>query len=172
MADRRIGNQFWKLRSKHGRNRLFETPELLWEAACEYFQHIQENPLYSVDFKGKDAERVEIPHIEPFTIIGFCLYSDCNLNFLNQFEASLADKEDQLSKDFSCIITRIKDTIYSQKFAGAACGFYNSNIIARDLGLRDGSDVTSKGQQIQNPVVIAQSQESANEIAELLKRFQ
>ena len=30
-------NQFWKLRSKHGRDTLFSSPELLWSAAYEYF---------------------------------------------------------------------------------------------------------------------------------------
>ena len=38
------GNKFWMLRSKHGRDKLFATPELLWEAACEYFQWCDENP--------------------------------------------------------------------------------------------------------------------------------
>lgn len=31
------GNQFWKLRNKHGRSKRFASPEQLWEAACEYF---------------------------------------------------------------------------------------------------------------------------------------
>ena len=38
------GNKFWMLRSKHGRDKLFATPELLWDAACEYFQWCDENP--------------------------------------------------------------------------------------------------------------------------------
>ena len=38
------GNQFWKLRSKHGRDKLFTTPELLWQAACEYFEWCENNP--------------------------------------------------------------------------------------------------------------------------------
>lgn len=43
--DKRIGNQFWKRRSKHGRDKLFKTPDVLWEAACEYFQWCDDNPL-------------------------------------------------------------------------------------------------------------------------------
>ena len=38
-------NDFWKFRSKHGRDKLFESPELLWEEACKYFQWIKDNPL-------------------------------------------------------------------------------------------------------------------------------
>ena len=40
------GNQFWKMRETHGRNPIFETPEQLWVAACEYFQWVEDNPLY------------------------------------------------------------------------------------------------------------------------------
>jgi len=147
------GNKFWKLRSKHGRNKLFETPELMWEAACEYFEWITENPLYAVDYKGKDAERVELPHIKPFTIHGLCLYLDCNVQYFNDFYNAIKDKDDELSKDFSSVITRIKESIYDQKFAGASCGFYNANIIARDLGLTDKTDVTSDGAAIAAPVI-------------------
>ncbi|WP_347174524.1 hypothetical protein [Parabacteroides goldsteinii] len=39
-------NQFWKLRSKHGRDILFSSPEFLWSAACEYFDWCDENPWY------------------------------------------------------------------------------------------------------------------------------
>ena len=39
------GNQFWKMRETHGRNPIFETPEQLWVAACEYFQWVENNPL-------------------------------------------------------------------------------------------------------------------------------
>ena len=39
------GNQFWKMRETHGRNPIFETPEQLWVAACEYFQWVEDNPL-------------------------------------------------------------------------------------------------------------------------------
>ena len=137
------GNEFWKQRSKHGRDKLFKTPELLWNAACEYFQWIEENPLYELDWKGKDADEVHRPHIRPFTIQGFVLYCDASVNFFNQFEESLKGKKDKLSKDFSLITMRIRETIFRQKFEGAACGFYNANIIARDLGLTDKADITS-----------------------------
>lgn len=127
-----IGNQFWKLRSKHGRDRLFATPELLWEAACEYFEWCQENPLIEVDFRGKDADEVKLPKMRAFTIHGLCRYLDVNVQYLNDFEKTC-------TKDFSVVITRIKEIIYDQKFTGAAAGFLNPNIIARDLGLKDAS---------------------------------
>ena len=50
------------------------------------------------------------------------------------------------------VIERIEQTVYSQKFEGAAAGLLNANIIARDLGLADRRedkiDVTSGGESI------------------------
>jgi hypothetical protein len=131
------GNEFWKQRSKHGRDKIFETPELMWEAACEYFQWCEENPLEENDFVGKDATEVDRKKLRPFTLQGICLYLDVN--------RGIKGKEDDVSKDFSFIITRIKEIIYNQKFTGAAVGFFNSNIIARDLGLSDKKDLNVKG---------------------------
>lgn len=137
-----IGNRFWELRSKHGRDKLFATPELMWEAAVEYFEWCHDNPLMEIDFRGKDAVEVELPKMRAFTLQGLCLYLDCNTVYFNQFEVGLRDKKDELSKGFSQIVTRIRDTIYHQKFTGAAAGFLNANIIARDLGLRDSKELS------------------------------
>ena len=136
-----IGNRHWELRSKHGRDKLFATPELLWEAACEYFTWCEDNPLMEVDFKGKDADRVELPRMRAFTLQGLCSYLDTNSTWFRQFRAAKHE-------GFSSTLTRIEEIIYNQKFTGAAAGFLNPNIIARDLGLRDNQDVTSGGDSI------------------------
>ena len=39
------GNQFWKLRGKHGRDRIIKDPVALEENANEYFQHCIDNPI-------------------------------------------------------------------------------------------------------------------------------
>lgn len=148
------GNRFWELRSKHGRDKIFATPDLLWNAACEYFAWCEDNPLIEVDFKGKDAERVELPKMRAFTMQGLCMYLDTHSQYLCEFKRLLKDKNDDLSKDFSVIVTRIEEIIYNQKFTGAAAGFLNPNIIARDLGLRDNSDITTKGNEIKSPTII------------------
>lgn len=145
-----VNNQFWKLRSKHGRNKLFASAELLWEAACEYFQWCDENPLMEVDFRGKDAVEVKLPKMRAYTIEGLCLYLDASKKFLSDFEDRLKGKQDEGSKDFITIITRIRAVIYDQKFTGAAAGFLNANIIARDLGLKDKSDLTTDDKPIQS----------------------
>jgi hypothetical protein len=127
------GNKFWELRSKHGRDKLFATPELLWEAACEYFEWCRENPWIKKDWVGKDAEEVKRETERPFTLTGLCIYLDCSSSYFRSFKSTLQEKD----KDFLTIITRIEEIIYTQKFEGAAVGAFNANIIARDLGLSD-----------------------------------
>jgi hypothetical protein len=146
------GNKFWLLRSKHGRDKLFATPKLLWEAACEYFEWCTANPwkrreaIKSGEMAG---EVMEIDTERPYTLTGLCLYLQCNEAFFRQFKANLAEGE----QDFSTVISAIEQTIYTQKFEGAAVGAFNANIIARDLGLSEKTDFTSKGEQIKSPVL-------------------
>jgi len=129
MAAFEKGNSFWEQRSKHGREKLFQTPELMWEAAKEYFEWCEANPLIEIDYKGKDADRVEIPKLRAFTLHGLCLYLDCNTQYFKTFKAQLREN-DEYKSDFNTVITRIEEIIYNQKFTGAAAGFLNPNIIA------------------------------------------
>jgi hypothetical protein len=137
------GNQFWKLRSKHGRDKLFATSKLMWEAACEYFQWCDDNPWMKEEIKtrpsGADITKTKLGR--PYTIQGLCHYLDCNVQYFGDFKKNLPEGEE----DFSLVVTRIEETIYRQKFEGASIGVFNSNIIARDLGLKDASSKEISG---------------------------
>ncbi len=133
-------NQFWKLRSKHGRDKLFASPQLLWQACCEYFEWCEANPFIEVDFRGKGNTEVKIPKMRPFTLQGLTQYLGCNTGYFRTFKQQLPAGE----QDFNTVITRVEETIYNQKYSGAAAGFLNANIIARDLGLTDKKDVLAK----------------------------
>lgn len=142
-----LGNQFWRNRSKHGRDVIFNDPELLWQQAAEYFDWCDQNPLLTVEFNGKDATECIVPKMRAYTKTGLCVYLDC---CLNTFE-SLKDK-----KDFLNIYTRICQIIYSQKFEGAAGGLLNASIIARDLGLAEkteNSNMTNVSEDILKALV-------------------
>lgn len=148
------GNQFWKLRSKHGRDRLFADAKLLLESAEEYFEWCEANPLIEIDFKGKDADRVELPRMRAFTIQGLCLYLGCNVRYFDDFERKvIGDSDKPEDKDFSSVITRIREVIYTQKYTGAAAGFLNPLLVSKDLGLVDRKDITTDGQQFTAPII-------------------
>lgn len=124
------GNQFWKQRSKHGREKLFNTPQLLWEAAVDYFEATDKRKWIKKDWVGKDALEVERETETPYTLSGLCLYFDCSRHWWNEFKNAG-------HAEFLEVITRIDNIIYTQKFEGAAVGAFNANIIARDLGLKE-----------------------------------
>lgn len=151
-----IGNQFWKLRSKHGRDRIFTDPAVLLLAAEEYFEWCETNPMEEQDFRGKDATEVTIKKLQPFQLSGLCLYLEVNPEYFNDFEKGLRPSESPTDKEFSRIVTRIRQIIYTQKFRGAAVGFFNQNIIARDLGLIDRKDLTTNGESFVPPTIIVE----------------
>lgn len=124
------GNQFWKARSSHGRKPIFASPEELWDACEEYFQWVEDNPLYeSKAFAYQGAVTQEaIPKMRAMTAAGLCLFLDISDECWRQYRER---------NDFVGVVTQAEKVIYSQKFAGAAADLLNANIIARDLGLRD-----------------------------------
>lgn len=128
------GNQFWKARSKHGRDKLFASSELLWEACCEYFQWVDDNPLWEDKVAQYQGGVVDMPvaKMRAMTIGGLCIFLDIDRSTWTAWKGD---------KDFSAVVKRAEEVIYEQKFTGAAADLLNSNIIARELGLADKSDI-------------------------------
>ena len=122
------GNQFWKLRATHGREKILETPELLWEACVEYFEKTDSRKWWKTEFNGKDAIECKVPTETPYTWTGLYLFLDCSHTTWQDYEKRT---------DFIAICTRVRNIIFTQKFEGAAVGAFNANIISRDLGLKE-----------------------------------
>lgn len=130
-----FGNQFWKARSHHGRKPLWEDPQVLREACLEYIQWVQDNPLEeAMSYQGKLAKDT-MPKMRAMTITGLCV-------FLGIVHDTWADY--RTKPDFSVVTKEIEHILTTQKFEGAAAGFLNPNIIARDLGLKDKAELDHK----------------------------
>ncbi|MBS0857243.1 MULTISPECIES: DNA-packaging protein [unclassified Tatumella] len=128
------GNRFWEARSSHGRNPKFESPDALWTACCEYFEWVEANPLKETKafaFQGVVTTE-ELPKMRAMTIVGLCIFLDIARSTWLTFKSM---------EGFSNITTRAEEIIYDQKFSGAAADLLNANIIARDLGLKEQSQV-------------------------------
>jgi len=134
--DKRIGNEFWKQRTTHGRTKLFKTPESLLKAAYEYFQWCLENPLNELIIQGN--KEWAVPKMRAMTESGLCIFLDIQRPTLDNYCSNKKYKE------YFAVVSRIKDIIRTQKFEGAAAGLLNPNIIARDLGLSDKQEHTGK----------------------------
>jgi hypothetical protein len=137
MCAARKNNQNWKLRKQHGRKKLFETPELLWEKACEYFEWAEANPwekCKSKETNGKMTETEETILGRPFSLDGFRQYIGASTIWWYKFHDRCKRESDT---GFLEVMERIKLIIETQQFEGACIGVFNSNIIARQLGLTD-----------------------------------
>lgn len=133
------GNRFWEARSSHGAKPKFEKAEDLWSACCEYFEWVEENPLYETKgfaFQGVVTKET-FPKMRAMTIAGLCMFLDIGHDTWIDWRKS--------RPDLSEVIMRAEAVIFQQKFAGAAADLLNANIIARDLGLAERSELTGKG---------------------------
>jgi hypothetical protein len=125
-----LGNRFWEARSSHGRNPIFASPGDLWEACCEYFDWVEENPLYEdriISFQGI-ATHEPVAKMRAMTVSSLCIFLDIGVQTWHDYRAK---------EDFSEVTSRVDDVIRTQKFQGASAELLNANIIARDLGLAD-----------------------------------
>lgn len=141
--------RFWEAKSTFGRNPTFKTPEDLANACLQYFVWVEDHPFYEFKVVGTSyGETIteNIPKKRPMTQASLCLFLDISqVSWLNY-----RDK----SPDFLRVVEMAMDVIKEQKFSGAAAGFFNTNIICRDLGLVDKKDVTSAGEAIQGNTTI------------------
>jgi hypothetical protein len=133
-----VGNSFWEARSSHGRKPRFESPDDLWDACCEYFEWVEQNPLYEAKaFAFQGVVTVEsLPKMRAMTIAGLCIFLDIGVQTWHDYRAR---------EDFSEVTTRVDEIIRTQKFQGAAADLLNPNIIARDLGLAEKSEHSGSG---------------------------
>ena len=134
------GNDFYKIRSKDGREPIFESPNELIDAANEYFEWVINNPLKEqVLFHAQGViTKGEADKIRPFSREGMCNHMGIVLNTFKNYAKN---------PDFLTVTTLIEQIIDNQQYEGAAAGLLNANIIARKLGLSDKSEQTHKIEQ-------------------------
>lgn len=131
-----------------GRPKAIESPAMLWELACDYFQSVDDKPLQKQDFLrgGMEAgKKIDVSLQRPYTWQGFD-------NFL--FSQGIVTRTAEYKYDrrksyenFAEVIAHIDSIMYANKFEGAAAGIFNSSIIARDLGLVDKTETKVQMEQ-------------------------
>lgn len=128
------GNEYYKIRTKDGRDTEY-TPEELLEKANEYFTWCIENPLKEeLVFHAQGiVTKSDTSKMRPFTIEGLAIFAGIMSKTFRNYEQR---------EEFLPVTTRIRDIIENQQFEGAASGFLNPNIIARKLGLADKQEST------------------------------
>ena len=129
---------FWANSGRRaGRPRKFYTSEALEEACFSYFKWCDDNPLqeHKVSVVDKNLENHSVPHKRVYTLTGLYVH-------LGIGEKTWNDWRNQEDGPFLDAIETVQMIIKTQKFEGAAAGFFNANIIARDLGLGDKNTIS------------------------------
>lgn len=148
------------------------SPELLWIEACEYFQKVDENPLYKSEMiRGgeKAGQVVKIATPRPYTWTGLEEHL---------FEMGIASstidyryEEGPVREEFRTVVEAINTIIKRNKFDGAAAGLFNPMIIARDLGLTDKTQTESVNVNLEQQIDFSQlSTEALEEITALMDK--
>jgi hypothetical protein len=147
-GDFQKGNQWWRKRAKHGRDRIIQDPQILLESAHEYFEQTDSRKWTKKDWVGKDAIEVERENETPYTKSGLCV-------FLGIDSWRTIESLKNVNSDFLQVITHIENIIFTQKIEGASVGAFNASIVRRELGLQDSIDHTTKGNEIKSiPLVL------------------
>jgi hypothetical protein len=77
----------------------------------------------------------ELPKMRAMTVASLCIFLDISMSSWQNYRER---------EDFVAVTTRVDEIIRTQKFQGAAAGLLNPNIIARDLGLTDKSEMDQR----------------------------
>lgn len=137
-----IGNSNWKFRKATiSPKRLFKTPQELWDKADEYFTWMDENPM--IGFKVTQTNGMIVEMVEP-KMRAMSVSSLCTHLCISRMSWDEYSKKEE----FRDTCAAVELIIYNQKFEGAAADMLNPGIIARELGLKDRTDVTSGDESI------------------------
>lgn len=135
-----FGNDYWKRRSKHGRDAVFANAELLRTEAVAFIEWCAKNPLIKVEqTTGKSRPMYDeltgemyvpealthIPVRRPLTMVGFCRWLGCSEDYFRTTK--------KVSKDKEVIeaIQEIEAVVFADQQEGGLAGLYNANFVAR-----------------------------------------
>lgn len=145
------GNKWWARRSKHGRALIFSSPELMWDAACEYFVHEDNDQSWTktetASFQGEIFSKQIVCKV-PYTWQGVALYCGTHSGFFRAFKHTCNNKikegiDVETCEDFLMVIKMIDEVIFRQQFNNAQIGVFREGLTARYLKLNDSTQLSS-----------------------------
>ena len=169
------GNRFWKLRRKNGRDKLFASPDVLWDEACGYFDWVDKHSWHQeelVKYQGV-ATPADLKLKRPYTLCGLCFFLGCSESYFRVFKFKLREKESNggmTDEDygFSETIAAIEQVIRTQQIEGAMLGAFNSNIVRSQLDLTEKSDTANEKPPLE---VRVSDNRTRDELEELKKKL-
>lgn len=141
----KVGNDIWKRRNTSGRFRTWLDPNALWEAAQKYFEWVDNNP-----------EEVEQSHVRLGVVkvkIKTPYLKEDIAQWLEVSHWRYIENLKEVSAEFQHVVTCIENIIVGNKKRGAYTNQFNHNIVARDLGLTDKTDITTGGEKLPQTII-------------------
>lgn len=133
-----VGNELWRLAKNYMRkDKKFETPEELLAKVLDYFQWAEDNPLQEsklVSYEGSSSIE-EVPKMRALTLRGLTLHIGVGMETWGGWR-----RGDRV--DLADVIAFAESYLYARKFDGAAAGLLSSNLIARELGLAEKTEMS------------------------------
>lgn len=133
-----MAKELWEIAKGPGKPPAFNSPQEMWDRAVEYFKWCGQNQIIEekVGFFQGEPSSAFVGHSRPMTISGLCVFLNVDRQTYYNYKKN---------PEYFDITKSIDEAMFEQKFAGAATGQFNANIIARDLGLAEKQDITSNG---------------------------
>ena len=144
--------QFWKFRTKWGRDKIFGDAAVLLEEAHKYFDWCDRHPKEKVElvkYKGS-YEEAYVPLERPYSMGGLTSYLGVTDSYFRTAKSRLRDKIDaeratEAEVELLEAIEWIEQVIRTQQIEGATVGLFTPSIIARINGLVEKKDITTSG---------------------------
>lgn len=124
-----------------GQPRNLNSPQELWEHFVKYVEYEKEHPFTKREYVGKDGRAEDTKLLAPLTMEAFKSYLwDVEVGCIDRY----LKNANEAFNDYVPIITRIKDKIFAHNFKGAAGNLMKENLIARQLHLKEQSEVQTQ----------------------------
>lgn len=131
--------ELWEVSKKNrGQPPCFSSPDEMLDKAYEYFDWCKENQLHVQKPFSSQGEVIygDEFKMRAMTQEGLCVFLNISVSTWHNYKS----KEQYLE-----VTKHIESVMREQKFSGAAAGLLNANIIARDLGLKDSTEIEHSG---------------------------
>lgn len=131
--------KLWEIAKRGvGQPPAFSSPDEMRSKAFEYFQWLEDNPLTEHKPFSSQGEVIygTIHKMRAATQEGLCIFLNISVSTWHNYKAK---------PEYLEVTSQIEAAMREQKFTGAAGGFLNANIIARDLGLKESTETTHSG---------------------------
>lgn len=142
-------------------NPAFNSPEEMVQATTAYFEWAASNPLQEeklFHYQGS-VTTAQGNVMRAFTLRGLCIFCGITRSTWDRYRSL---------EPYAELCSFVEDIIYTQKFEGAAANLLNATIIARDLGLAEKTDLSSKdGTMSPPPAALDFTKMSTSALAEL-----